>query len=105
MIASLFALSLAATSTVGPVATDVPVASKQAHEADPAILINRAFTHARNGRDDKARALFETVRQMKVDYTLETKDGRWVYPADLARQGLRQLNRGELHTQTFASRR
>ena len=32
---------------------------------------------------------------MRSDYTLETVDGRWVDPAELARTGLKMLDNGE----------
>ena len=69
-----------------------PIALIESQE-DPAALLNLGETEA-------ARRAFEKVRSMRIDYTLETTDGRYVYPADLARDGLRMLDRGE-----FAQRR
>lgn len=76
-----------------------PVALVQSQE-DPAALLNLGVALAMAGETDAARAAFEKVRGMRVDYTLETTDGRFVYPVDLARQGLRMLENGE-----FATRR
>ena len=69
-------------------------------QQDPAELINLGVSLALAGETEAARMAFEKVRSMRVDYTLETTDGRYVYPADLARQGLQMLDNG-----TFASRR
>ena len=66
-----------------------------AAEQDPAALLNLGVKLAMAGETEAARAAFEKVRSMRVDYTLETTDGRFVYPADLARQGLAMLERGE----------
>ena len=68
-----------------------PIALIESQE-DPAALLNLGVKLARRA--------FEKVRSMRIDYTLETTDGRYVYPADLARDGLRMLDRGE-----FAQRR
>ena len=75
-----------------------------AQETQPAVLINRGVTLAMQGREAEARALFEEVRRTKVDYTLETRDGRWVYPPDLARAALKSLDRGEFRTASLALR-
>ena len=74
-------------------------------ENDPAELINLGVELARAGETEAARRAFEKVRSMRVDYTLETTDGRHVhpdpeelnrvYPADLARKGLEMLENGE----------
>lgn len=64
-------------------------------ENDPAELINLGVELARAGETEAARRAFEKVRSMRVDYTLETTDGRFVYPADLARKGLEMLENGE----------
>ncbi len=98
-----FALSLAVLGAAAP-ASALAAEPAQQQQLDPADMLNQAVALARAGRDEEARALFLAVRKMKVDYTLETTDGRWVYPADLARQGLRQLDRGELRAQTIAAR-
>jgi len=70
------------------------VALVQAQE-DPAKLLNLGVKLAMAGETDAARLAFEKVRAMRVDYTLETTDGRFVYPADLAREGLEMLERGD----------
>lgn len=62
---------------------------------DPAVLINLGVQLANAGEYDAARAAFEKVRAMRADYTLETIDGRWVDPTELARTGLKMLDNGE----------
>ena len=66
---------------------------------DPAVLINLGVELAMAGETEAAEMAFEKVRTMRVDYTLETTDGRFVDPAELARQGLEMLREGR-----FASR-
>ena len=74
-----------------------PVALVEAQE-DPAMLINLGVELARAGETEAARLAFEKVRRMRIDYTLETTDGRYVHPADLAAQGLRMLENGEFRS-------
>ncbi|MBB3033132.1 hypothetical protein [Alteriqipengyuania lutimaris] len=69
-----------------------PVAQVRTLE-DPAELLNLGVTLMQAGEIDAARLAFEKVRDMRVDYTLETTDGRWVEPEVLAQQGLAMLNR------------
>ena len=71
-----------------------PIAMVETQE-DPAVLINLGVQLANAGEYDAARAAFEKVRRMRADYTLETIDGRWVDPAELARTGLKMLDDGE----------
>ena len=71
-----------------------PIAMVDAQN-DPAELINLGVELARAGETEAARRAFEKVRSMRVDYTLQTTDGRFVYPADLARKGLEMLEDGE----------
>ena len=78
----------------GETAQAETVAAVQTRE-DPAELINLGVKLAIAGETEKARAVFQKVRSMRVDYTLETTDGRYVYPADLARKGLAMLDNGE----------
>ena len=73
------------------------VALVEAQE-DPAMLINLGVELARAGETEAARLAFEKVRRMRIDYTLETTDGRYVHPADLAAQGLRMLENGEFRS-------
>lgn len=81
-----------------------PVALVKAQE-DPAELINLGVELAMAGEIEAARMAFEKVRTMRVDYTLETTDGRYVYPADLARQGLAMLKNGEFERRASIARR
>ncbi|MAL00291.1 MAG: hypothetical protein CL807_06225 [Citromicrobium sp.] len=74
--------------------TPEPIAMVETQD-DPAVLINLGVQLANAGEHDAARAAFEKVRAMRSDYTLETVDGRWVDPAELARTGLKMLDNGE----------
>ena len=73
-------------------------------EAQPAVMINRGISLAMQGREAEARAVFEKVKTTRVDYTLETRDGRWIYPPDLARAALKSLDRGDFRAATLALR-
>ncbi|GAB5347800.1 hypothetical protein [Alteriqipengyuania sp. 357] len=75
-----------------------PIAMVEA-EQDPAALLNLGVELAMAGETEAARAAFEKVRGMRIDYTLETTDGRFVHPADLARQGLAMLEKGAFAAQ------
>lgn len=70
-----------------------PVAQVQAQD-DPAELLNLGVELATAGETEAARMAFKKVRAMRVDYTLETTDGRYVDPSVLARQGLEMLEAG-----------
>lgn len=87
------AMMLQGASAATPIQAQ-PVALVQSQE-DPAALLNLGVELARAGETEAARMAFEKVRDMRVDYTLETTDGRFVYPADLARQGLQMLDNGK----------
>lgn len=81
-----------------------PIALVQAQD-DPAELINLGVELAMAGETEAARMAFEKVRAMRVDYTLETTDGRFVHPSDLARTGLAMLENGEFERRaSIASR-
>lgn len=81
-----------ATVPLQPEIKAQPVAQVQTLE-DPATLLNLGVTLMQAGEIEAARLAFEKVRDMRVDYTLETTDGRWVEPAVLAQKGLDMLNR------------
>ncbi|MEL7686148.1 tetratricopeptide repeat protein [Citromicrobium bathyomarinum] len=70
-----------------------PVAMIESQQ-DPAALINLGVELAQAGETEAARKAFEKVIQMRVAYTLQTTDGRFVHPSDLARQGLQMLDSG-----------
>tara|TARA_B100000749_G_scaffold180578_1_gene139459 strand:+ start:617 stop:940 length:324 start_codon:yes stop_codon:yes gene_type:complete len=74
-----------------------PIAMVETQD-DPAALINLGVRLANAGELDAARAAFEKVRAMRADYTLETVDGRWVDPSELARTGLKMLDNGEFQS-------
>lgn len=101
-IAAAAAAQAPAVSSVPDDAATIDVVAST--EMQPAVMINRGVTLAIQGREAEARALFEAVKATKVDYTLETRDGRWVYPPDLARTALRNLDRGHFRTATLALR-
>ena len=101
MFASLVMASALAAQGAPAQAQDVVVT---AAETDPATLINRAAELVRAGEVEEARALYEKVKRTRVAYTLETVDGRWVYPPDLAREALRGIEQVDRRRATFAAR-
>ena len=60
-------------------------------QADPAQLINRAAALVEGGDLAQARAIYERIERMSVDYKLETTEGNWVFPAEVARRGLKEI--------------
>lgn len=64
-------------------------------EADPARLINLGVAHARQGRADAARELFERAAIEAERLNLETATGEWIDSRALARRALAALDRGE----------
>lgn len=101
-IAAAAAVQAPAVSSAQDDATTIDVVASA--EGQPAVMINRGVNLAMQGREAEARALFEAVKATKVDYTLETRDGRWVYPPDLARAALRSLDRGHFRNTALALR-
>jgi hypothetical protein len=94
MIQALIASAIMLQGAPASTQLDVqPVAQVQAQD-DPAALLNLGVELATAGETDAARMAFKKVRSMRVDYTLETTDGRFVDPAELARQGLAMLEAG-----------
>lgn len=67
---------------------------------DPARLINLGIAHAREGRHQTARELFEAALRSEVRVPLETATGEWVDSRTLARMGLQMLARGDFSTPT-----
>tara|TARA_B100001179_G_C18489096_1_gene359093 strand:+ start:552 stop:875 length:324 start_codon:yes stop_codon:yes gene_type:complete len=95
LVQGILAAAMLLPSAQGSQAVELqPIAMVDAQD-DPAELINLGVELARAGETEAARHAFEKVRSMRVDYTLETTDGRFVYPADLARKGLQMLENGE----------
>ena len=100
LVQGILAAAMLLPSAQGSQAVELqPIAMVDAQD-DPAELINLGVELAIAGETEAARVAFEKVRAMRVDYTLETTDGRFVYPADLARDGLKMLENGD-----FAARR
>ena len=61
---------------------------------DPARLINLGIAHAREGRDQAARAMFRAAVRARESVRLETASGQWVDSRDLARTALAMLDQG-----------
>ena len=94
MLTSLMmATVLAATAQAAPSQT-VEVTAER--EERPAILINRAASMSVQGRTEEAIALYRRIEAQPAGYELETTDGRWMYPAEIARRSLKQIERGQV---------
>lgn len=64
-----------------------------ASDADPATLLNRAAALAEQGDYAEARAIYRQVAATPADFKLETSNGSWAYPAEIARRGLLAIER------------
>ncbi|KUO56273.1 MAG: hypothetical protein APF78_12280 [Sphingomonadales bacterium BRH_c3] len=71
---------------------------------DPARLLNLGIAYARSGDESQARAMFQAALTSADQMELETSQGDWVYSRALARQALRMLGDGSLHTTRMAVR-
>ena len=80
--AILFAIALGALS--------VPAA---AEPSDPAVQLNKAAQLAEQGDLAAARLLYREVLATPADFKLETSEGSWAYPAEIARRGLLAIER------------
>ncbi|UIP06229.1 hypothetical protein LY632_11075 [Erythrobacter sp. SDW2] len=85
--AFLFAIALGAVA--------VPAAAKG---EDPAAMLNRAAALAEQGDYAAARALYRQVIAAPADFKLETNQGTWAYPAEIARRGLLAIERRDQQT-------
>ena len=65
-----------------------------APDTHPATLINLGIAHAREGRTEEARRLFDRAAASNARYQLETAGGTWVDSHDLALKALAALDRG-----------
>lgn len=61
--------------------------------ANPAASLNRAAVLVAKGEYADARAIYREIERTPADYRIETTDGRWVYPAEVARRGLVAIER------------
>ena len=66
-----------------------------AEPVEPTVLLNRAAALVAKGEFADARAIYREVESTPADYRIETTDGRWVYPAEVARRGLLAMDRRE----------
>lgn len=108
MIFAVAALSLLAEPVPAPTVQDVAfdemasadnlaaIERIEANDAldpnDPARLINLGIAHAREGRTDQARALFEAAAHSDIRVTLETATGEWIDSHRLAHKALAMLD-------------
>lgn len=67
---------------------------ENASDTHPATLINLGIAHAREGRIDEARHLFDRAAASNARYQLETAGGTWVDSHDLALKAIAALDRG-----------
>ena len=65
-----------------------------ASDTHPATLINLGIAHARQGRTEEARALFDRAAASNARYQLETSGGAWVDSHDLALKAIAALDLG-----------
>ena len=99
MLATMMIAAAAAAQTAPMAQTENSELTVTAENRDPATLLNHGAELLREGRVEEARSVYETVKKIRVDYTLETVDGRWVYPPYLAREALRTLDSRQSATQ------
>lgn len=92
LIATLVGLAASPVLAQQPASPIAPATAK-AQESDPAVLLNRAAVLVEQGKYYSARDIYKRVEKMQIDYTLETSDGNWVYPSEIARRGLRELEK------------
>lgn len=90
--AFLFAVALGAVA--------VPAAAK---DEDPAAMLNQAAALAEQGDYAAARALYQEVAATPADFKLETTQGTWAYPAEIARRGLLAIERRDTQTRLASS--
>jgi len=64
--------------------------------AHPAQLINLGIAYARQGDEDRARALFQRAVNAEELYSLETANGTWTNSRVLAQRALASLDGGRL---------
>lgn len=60
---------------------------------EPTVLLNRAAVLVAQGEYADARAIYREIERAPADYRIETTDGRWIYPAEVARRGLLAIER------------
>lgn len=68
-------------------------AASAADSNEPTALLNRAATLVEKGEYADARAIYREIERAPADYRIETTDGRWVFPAEVARRGLLAIER------------
>ena len=89
IIAAAFAAAApSAPATPVVVTADMEEESSQATEGAFAPMLNRAASLAMQGELVEARSLYAAIEKMHAEYKLETVDGRWMYPAEIARRGM-----------------
>ncbi|ABC62733.1 hypothetical protein [Erythrobacter litoralis] len=91
--ATIAALSLSVQTAPVVVTGERDGQDTAAQQTAFAPMLNRAAALAVDGEFDKARSLYATVERMHAEYKLETTDGRWMYPAEIARRGMLAIDR------------
>lgn len=91
--AAVVALNLSAQASPVVVTADPAKAEVAVQQAGIAPMLNRAADLATRGNAPQARNIYKAIEKMPADYKLETTDGRWMYPAEIARRGLLAIDR------------
>ena len=93
MTAAVIAMNLSAQAAPVVVTADPAKREEAVKEAGFAPMLNRAAALAMQGDAQQARSIYAMIEKMPADYKLETTDGRWMYPAEIARRGLLAIDR------------
>ena len=88
---AMTALALAATPAIAM--QQAPADTGVQQQQDPAAMLNRAAVLVEQGDYVNARALYNEVLALHVDYTLETTAGQFLHPATIARRGINELDK------------
>jgi len=75
-----------------------------AEPSDPAVQLNKAAELAERGDYAAARLLYREVLATPADFKLETSEGGWAYPAEIARRGLLAIERRDERVKLAASK-
>ena len=99
-LAAVPAMAKQETVVIAPTVETVETAGQD----DPAMLINHAAARVKEGKLAQARAVYERVEAMTIDYKVETTQGSWMYPAEVARRGLKEIAARDNHVNLASAR-
>ena len=85
------------SAQAGPVVVTADRDGREVTEARGTVvpMLNRAAILASQGDHSAARKIYAALEQVPSEYKLETMDGRWMYPAEIARRGLLAMDRSQ----------